>query len=94
MARGLGRRAGRGAGRGRTQSFAGLPLWRSVYRAVEPVGVDALDELAVEVYAGADPLADPAGTGPLSITRTAAGAVLQPRAAPCHPGGRRPGPPR
>ncbi|RYP85676.1 ArsA family ATPase [Nocardioides guangzhouensis] len=59
------------------QSFPGLPLWRSVYRAGEPVGVDALRQLATEVYDGTDPLAAPAGDGPLRITRNSAGAVLR-----------------
>jgi arsenite-transporting ATPase len=59
------------------QSFSGLPLWRSVYRSGEPVGVDALLQLATEVYDGSDPLAAPAGYGPLRITRNRAGAVLR-----------------
>ena len=58
-------------------SFAGLPVWRSVYRAAEPVGVEALAALAREVYDGADPLAVPASEGPFAITRTAGGAVLR-----------------
>ncbi|GAB2623084.1 ArsA family ATPase [Nocardioides ginkgobilobae] len=58
------------------QSFAGLPVWRSEYRSVEPVGVDALRTLAAEVYAGSDPLAPPRGEGPFQVTRTDAGAVL------------------
>ncbi|WP_166140424.1 ArsA family ATPase [Nocardioides ochotonae] len=58
-------------------SFVGLPVWRSVYRAAEPVGVEALAALAREVYDGADPLAVPAGEGPFAITRTAGGAVLR-----------------
>ena len=59
------------------QSFAGLPLWRSVYRSGEPVGVDALRQLATEVYDGTDPLAAPAGAGPLRVTRNRSGAVLR-----------------
>ena len=59
-----------------TQSFAGLPVWRSVYRGSEPVGVGALTELAREVYDGDDPLAPPRGDGPFRITRTSSGAVL------------------
>ena len=59
-----------------SESFAGLPLWRSIYRSSEPIGVDALQELAREVYADSDPLAQPAGTGPFRVTRTASGAVL------------------
>lgn len=58
------------------QSFAGLPIWRSEYRAVEPVGVEALRTLAAETYAGSDPLAAPAGEGPFRVTRTTTGAVL------------------
>jgi len=59
------------------ESFAGLQIWRSVYRAGEPVGVDALRTLATEVYDGTDPLAAPQGDGPLKVTRNAAGAVLR-----------------
>ncbi|CAN5614814.1 ArsA family ATPase [soil metagenome] len=58
------------------ESFAGLPIWRSEYRAVEPVGVAALHRLAEDVYAGSDPLAVPTGTGPFHVTRTTTGAVL------------------
>ncbi len=59
------------------QSFAGLQIWRSVYRPGEPVGVEALLTLATEVYDGTDPLAAPAGAGPLKVTRNATGAVLR-----------------
>ena len=59
------------------ESFAGLQIWRSVYRSGEPVGVDALRTLATEVYDGTDPLAAPEGDGPLKVTRNAAGAVLR-----------------
>jgi arsenite-transporting ATPase len=58
------------------ESFAGIPLWRSVYRGVEPVGVGALRALAAEVYADSDPLAVPTGKGPFSISRTSAGPQL------------------
>ena len=58
------------------QSFAGLPVWRSVYRPGEPVGVDALAELAADVYGEDDPLAAPVGEGPFRITRNRAGAQL------------------
>lgn len=57
-------------------SFGGLPVWRSVYRPREPVGVAALTALAREVYDGADPLAPPAGDGPFRVRRTSSGAVL------------------
>ncbi|MDN4172979.1 ArsA family ATPase [Nocardioides sp. SOB77] len=59
------------------QSFVGLPVWRSRYRPAEPVGVEALRDLAEEVYAGADPLVVPTGDGPFRVTRTADGAVLR-----------------
>ncbi len=59
------------------QSFAGLALWRSEYRPIEPVGVPALRALATQVYAGSDPLAVPTGAGPFRVTRTGAGAVLR-----------------
>lgn len=57
-------------------SFGGLPVWRSVYRPREPVGVAALTTLAREVYDGSDPLAAPAGDGPFRVRRTSSGAVL------------------
>lgn len=59
------------------ESFAGLAVWRSVYRAGEPVGVAALRELAEEVYGETDPLARATGKSPLRVTRTASGAVLE-----------------
>lgn len=58
------------------ESFAGMPLWRSVYRSGEPVGVDALQALADEVYDGTDPLAVPAGKGPFTVSRTSVGPTL------------------
>jgi arsenite-transporting ATPase len=59
------------------QSFADVPIWRSGYLPEEPVGTDALADLATTVYAGADPLAVPTGEGPMTITRTGTGAVLR-----------------
>jgi arsenite-transporting ATPase len=58
------------------ESFVGLPVWRSVYRSAEPVGVPALSDLATELYGGDDPLAPPTGEGPFRIDRTDRGAVL------------------
>jgi arsenite/tail-anchored protein-transporting ATPase len=58
------------------QSFHGLPIWRSVYRPREPVGVEALAGLAREVYGDSDPLAPPEGDGPFRVRRTSTGAVL------------------
>jgi len=59
-----------------SESFAGLPMWRSVYRTGEPVGVCALRDLAREMYAAADPLEVREGSGPFRIARTASGAVV------------------
>ncbi len=59
------------------QSFVGLPIWRSSYRPREPVGVDELADFAAAAYDGDDPLAAPAGEGPLTITRTQRGTILQ-----------------
>ncbi|WP_435743969.1 ArsA family ATPase [Nocardioides sp. SYSU DS0663] len=58
------------------QSFAGLPVWRSLYRPAEPVGVAALGALAAEVYGDDDPLAAPTGDAAFRVTRTTGGAVL------------------
>jgi arsenite-transporting ATPase len=60
------------------QSFADLPIWRSGYRADEPMGVGALASFAEAAYDGQDPLAVPeGGDGPMTITRTSTGAVLR-----------------
>ena len=59
-----------------SESFAGLPLWRSEYRPGEPVGVTALRDLAAETYDGDDPLAVPEGDGPFRMTSHASGTVL------------------
>ncbi len=58
-------------------SFAGLPIWQSVYRDTEPVGVVELAALAEAVYGDSDPLEDPSGNGPLRVTRTGSGAELR-----------------
>lgn len=60
-----------------TESFAGLPIWRSAYRPREPVGVEALTELAREVYADDDPLATTKARGPFRISSGEHGAVLR-----------------
>lgn len=57
-------------------SFPGLPVWRSLYRTGEPVGVATLTALAEDVYAGSDPLAPPAGDGPFRVARTPDGALV------------------
>ena len=59
------------------QSFAGIPVWRSVYRTSEPVGMAALTELARDVYGADDPLVAARGNGPFRLTRNASGAVLR-----------------
>ncbi len=59
------------------ESFVGLPVWRSLYRSHEPVGVAALTGLAEEVYGDDDPLSRPGGDGPFRFTRTASGALLR-----------------
>ncbi len=59
------------------QSFATLPLWRSHYRDEEPVGRAALTALAEELYAGADPLAEPTGPEPLRFTRSGSTTTLR-----------------
>ncbi|MEZ5193820.1 MAG: ArsA-related P-loop ATPase [Nocardioides sp.] len=58
------------------ESFSGLPVWRSVYRPSEPVGLDVLASLAEGVYAGADPLGAPIGPDPLRTTRDDGRTVL------------------
>jgi arsenite-transporting ATPase len=58
------------------ESFAGLTVWRSLYRTDEPVGVEVLAALAEALYDGTDPLTRPRGPGPFRIARTGSGAVL------------------
>ncbi|MDO9378877.1 MAG: ArsA family ATPase [Nocardioidaceae bacterium] len=51
-------------------SFAPLPVWRSPYLPAEPVGADAVADLATEVYGDDDPFAPvEAGAGPLTVER-------------------------
>ncbi len=57
-------------------SFDGLPVWRSLYRPEEPVGVEALGALASDLYAGDDPFVTPTGDGPFRVSRVASGSVL------------------
>jgi arsenite-transporting ATPase len=58
-------------------SFPELPIWRSSYRAAEPVGADDLHRLVEDAYRGDDPLAMPVGEGPLTIRRRDDGALLR-----------------
>ncbi len=57
-------------------SFAGLRVWRSEYWPSEPVGLEALGELAAHLYGDGDPLVVPPAQEPLRITRNTGGAVL------------------
>jgi arsenite-transporting ATPase len=57
-------------------SFAGLDLRTSVYRAAEPVGRAALLDLAADVYDGSDPLATGSGAAGMSVRTTGSGRVL------------------
>jgi arsenite-transporting ATPase len=50
-------------------SFGGVPLWRSPYRAAEPVGLAALAGLAEDVYAGTDPLVIRQTAEPMTVER-------------------------
>jgi arsenite-transporting ATPase len=58
------------------ESFVELPIWQGAYAAAEPVGTKELAEFAAGVYGEHDPLFEPAGAGPMSIRRTAAGTTL------------------
>jgi arsenite-transporting ATPase len=57
-------------------SFDGLPVWRSLYRPEEPVGVEALAALAADLYGDDDPFGLPAGGGPFRVSRAGTGSVL------------------
>ena len=57
-------------------SFAGLDLWTSVYRASEPVGRGELLDLAQQVYGDTDPLAGGSAHPALSVRSTAGGRIL------------------
>ncbi len=77
-----------------TSSFAPLEIWRSPYRASEPVGLEELDGFATTLYGDHDPFSAPRRSGPgrrttLRVDGPAAGgsAVRGPRR-------RRPGAPR
>jgi arsenite-transporting ATPase len=59
------------------QSFAGLPLWRSEYGAVEPVGVDALTALAQTLYGDDDPVATPRVRSPFEVVTVTGGVQMR-----------------
>jgi arsenite-transporting ATPase len=50
-------------------SFAGLPIWRSAYQPVEPVGLDALAGLASDLYGADDPLTSVETPEPVAVER-------------------------
>jgi arsenite-transporting ATPase len=54
-------------------SFAPLPVLRATYQAAEPVGLQALTELAADLYADTDPTALPGVGEPLQVCRTEEG---------------------
>ena len=58
------------------ESFGDIALWTSVYRAEEPVGVEALRAFGSELYGDDVAWAPSAGPGPLTVDRTDFGAVL------------------
>jgi arsenite-transporting ATPase len=58
------------------QSFAGLPIWRSAYRASEPVGIQQLADFACDVYGDDDPVGAPAGARPINVRRANANTTL------------------
>jgi arsenite/tail-anchored protein-transporting ATPase len=58
-------------------SFAGVEVWHSEYRASEPMGLTALADFGRQVYGDSDPLAVPPAREPFRITRTSDGAVLR-----------------
>lgn len=57
-------------------SFPGLSLWTSAYRTAEPLGVEALREVARELYADTDPFAVTDGVGPFRVELATDGGVL------------------
>ncbi|SED34629.1 arsenite efflux ATP-binding protein ArsA [Nocardioides exalbidus] len=59
-----------------SDSFAGLDVRTSVYRAVEPVGREALLALAHDVYGDDDPLAGGATRPAMDVRRSGGGMVL------------------
>ena len=56
---------------GITASFGALPVWRSAYLPVEPVGLAHLTALAEEMYAEADPVALVETPDPMTVERVA-----------------------
>lgn len=59
------------------ESFAGLPVWLSMYASGEPVGVEPLAAFAAALYDGGDPLAAPETSEPLTLERVGNDTVLR-----------------
>ncbi|HEX6875536.1 MAG TPA: ArsA family ATPase [Nocardioidaceae bacterium] len=59
------------------QSFGDLPIWRSSYKACEPVGVQELASFAAAAYGETDPVEGPPGAEPMTIRRTPRGTTLR-----------------
>jgi len=57
-------------------SFAPLPVLRAAYQGAEPVGSEALADLAEVVYGETDPFAAPPEQGPMTVERSGAEFVL------------------
>jgi arsenite/tail-anchored protein-transporting ATPase len=53
-------------------SFPGLPVWQVPYAVGEPIGLDALESLAIAAYADDDPLVVSATADPLVVERVGA----------------------
>jgi arsenite/tail-anchored protein-transporting ATPase len=62
-----------------TSSFAPLEIWRSPYRASEPVGLEELDGFATTLYGDDDPFSAPRGPDPVDVRRS--GSMVQLRVA-------------
>ena len=57
-------------------SFAPLPVFRTAYRPGEPVGQEALRELAEQTYGASDPFATPDVADPVQVDRSGEEFVL------------------
>ena len=51
-------------------SFAPIDVWRSPYRACEPLGLSEVAAFAAELYGDADPFRPPTGSGPVRVRRS------------------------
>jgi arsenite-transporting ATPase len=58
-------------------SFAPIDVWRSPYRACEPLGVSEIAAFAAELYGTDDPFALPSGGDPVRFRRSGAGSELR-----------------